>query len=242
MLTYFIIIAAFAAGFFKTAFGLGGGVITPLLSLTMNPKTAAALMAPVFLATDITTLWAYWKKWDLRCIIDILPGMLIGVVLGSYFLNYASTHLIKVTIGIIAIVFSCYQFIKYKYPEAFTKVELNLVIVIIISFFGGIISAIAHAGGIIITIYLVTKNLSKSAFVSTLTIILLCSDILKMVTYTKLQLITKPIFITGIEVIPFLILGSFCGNYLNNKLSNAHFTNFINSLLFISGIILIFRH
>ncbi|MBF7084530.1 sulfite exporter TauE/SafE family protein [Desulfallas sp. Bu1-1] len=242
MYTFFSIIAALSAGFFKTAFGVGGGVITPLLSLVMNPKIAVTLMAPVFLATDITTLWVYWKRWDLKYIFIILPGMLIGVLLGTYYLNWASPRLTKITIGIIAVIFSSNQFIQYKYPGVFKKVELNVAIGIIISFFGGIISAIAHAGGIVISIYLVTKNLSKSSFVATLTGILFFSNIVKIVMYAKLQLITKPIFITSIKIIPFLVLGSLLGKVLNNKLSNRHFMLYVNLLLFISGIVLIIHH
>lgn len=234
------IIAAIAAGLIKTTFGIGAGVfLTPLLSLIMYPKTAVALMAPMMLITSIATLWMHWRKWELKYIYILLPGMLVGIVGGSYYLAWASPSLTKLTIGIIAMVFSAFQIIRIKNPQVFANMEVSTPVGIIISLFAGMSSAIAHSGGIIITIYLVTKNLSKSTFVATLVGILFFSDVLKMITYTKLNLLTQPLFIQGLELTPALFLGSWLGSRLIKKLSDSQFILYVNILIFLGGIILI---
>lgn len=234
------IIAAIAAGLIKTTFGIGAGVfLTPLLSLIMYPKTAVALMAPMMLITSIATLWMHWRKWELKYIYILLPGMLVGIVGGSYYLAWASPSLTKLTIGIIAMVFSAFQIIRIKNPQVFANMEVSTPVGIIISLFAGMSSAIAHSGGIIITIYLVTKNLSKSTFVATLVGILFFSDVLKMITYTKLNLLTQPLFIQGLELTPALFLGSWLGSRLIKKLSDSQFILYVNILIFFGGIILI---
>lgn len=240
MTVFLTVIAAVAAGLIKTAFGIGAGVfLTPLMSLIMFPKTAVALMAPMMLITDITTLWMHWKKWDLKYIYILLPGVLAGIVAGSYYLAWASPALTKITIGIIAMVFSSYQIVRVKYPRLFTNIDMSVTTGVIISLFAGVSSAIAHSGGIIITIYLITKNLSKSTFVATLVGVLFFSDVLKIITYTKLHLLTPPLLIYGLELTPALFLGSWLGSRLINKLSEKQFILYVNKLIFISGIILI---
>ncbi|MFZ5632162.1 MAG: sulfite exporter TauE/SafE family protein [Bacillota bacterium] len=243
MTTILTIIAAAMAGLIKTTFGIGAGVfLTPLLSLIIFPKTAVALMAPMMLITDITTLWMHRGKWNLKHIYILLPGVLVGIVAGSYYLAWASTSLTKLTIGIIAMVFSAYQIIRIRYPKFFANKEISTPAGIIISLFAGVSSAIAHSGGIIITIYLITKNLNKSSFVATLVAILFFSDVLKMITYTKLHLLTQPLLINGLELTPVLFLGSWLGSKLINKLSDKQFILYVNILIFASGIILTISH
>ena len=243
MITVLTMIAALAAGLIKTAFGIGAGVfLTPLLSMIMFPKTAVALMAPMMLVTDITTLWMHWKKWDLKYILLLSPGFLIGVLAGSYYLAWASPSLTKVTIGIIAMVFSTYQIARIKYPKTFSGIDVSNTTGVIISLLAGAASAIAHSGGIILTIYLITKKLGKSSFVATLVGILFLSDLLKMVTYTKLGLLTQPILISGLELIPVLLIGSWLGNRLIKKLSDTQFVLYVNILILISGILLTVKH
>lgn len=239
----FTVIAALLAGIIKTTFGIGAGVfLTPLLSLVLDPKVVVALMAPMMLVTDISTLWLHKNKWDFKYINILAPGFLAGVLAGSYYLAWASPSLTKLTIGIIAMVFSAYQIIRLKNPGLFSGTNLGIPAGVAISVIGGVSSAIAHSGGIIVTIYLATKNLGKSSFVATLVGILFFSDILKMFTYTKLGLLNKSLLITGLELTPVLFLGSWLGSKLINKITDRQFILYVNLLIFISGVILTVRH
>ncbi|MFZ5650865.1 MAG: sulfite exporter TauE/SafE family protein [Bacillota bacterium] len=240
---FFTTTAALMAGIIKTTFGIGAGVfLTPLLSLMLEPKMVVALMAPMMLITDISTLWLHRNKWDLKYIYILLPGFLAGVLAGSYYLAWASPSLTKLTIGIIAMVFSAYQIIRLKNPGLFSGANLGTPAGVVISVIGGVSSAIAHSGGIIVTIYLATKNLSKGSFVATLVGILFFSDILKMITYTQLDLLNKSLLISGLELTPLLFLGSWLGSKLINRITDQQFILYVNLLIFISGVILTVRH
>lgn len=240
---FFTTIAALMAGVIKTTFGIGAGVfLTPLLALMLDAKMVVALMAPMMLITDISTLWLHRNKWELKYIYILLPGFLTGVVAGSYYLAWASPSLTKLTIGVIAMVFSTYQIIRLRYPAFFAGIDPGTAAGVIISLAGGVSSAVAHSGGIIITIYLATKNLSKESFVATLVGILFFSDILKMITYTKLDLLNKSLLISGLELTPLLFLGSWLGSKLINRITDKQFILYVNILIFISGVILSVRH
>jgi len=243
MITFFIALTALLAGLITAAFGVGAGVfLTPLLSLFIAPKMVVALLAPMMLFSDITSLVMHWRKWNIKYILILTPGILMGVLAGSYFLAWASPTLTKISIGIIAITFSTYQIIRLKKPDLLTRIQPGDGAGAIISFIAGITSAIAHSGGIVVTIYLVTKNLSKTTFVATLVSILFFCDLLKLITFWKLDIINTSLLVSGLELIPALLLGSWLGARLLKKLTYTQFILYVNILIFISGLMLMVKH
>ncbi len=243
MLYLMMAVTALLAGIIKTGFGVGAGIfLTPLLALMVGPKQAVGMMSPMMLITDVLTLYAFWGKWNWRQIKIIFPGTVLGTIIGAYYLSWASPTIAKVTIGIIAVVFSSMQIYKVKNPSALQKFKLRTWHGVLTSFFSGIASAIANAGGIVVTIYLVSVGLSKEAFVATLVGVLLLSDISKFVLYTHLNILTWNFLLIGLALTPVMILGSWLGRKLIDKLNERQYVLYINVLVFISGIILLILH
>lgn len=242
MLYLLVIPTALAAGIIKTCFGVGAGIfLTPLLSLIVGPKEAVGLMSPMMLITDIFTLQAFWKKWDWGQVRVIFPGTVVGTVFGAYYLSWASPALAKITIGIIAVLFSAMQLYKEKNPSFF-KMELKPWHGIVTSFFSGVASAIANAGGIVVTIYLVSIGLTKEAFIATLVSVLLISDISKVTLYTNLHILTSDLMLIGLALTPVMFLGSWIGRKLIDILSDRQYVMYINGLVLVSGLILLIKH
>jgi len=238
----FIVLLAFVAGFLKTTFGIGAGVfLTPIASLVVHPKVAVGILAPLMLASDITTLRYHWKKWDIGQLLIIVPFGLIGILIGSMYLSWAPTHVAKISIGLIAIIFSSFQIYRIYFLNLETHKPFKRSFGIAVSFVAGIASAIAHSGGIVLTFYLITLKLSKYAFISTLTSYLFFNDILKITLFYKFGILTNHLLLISLCVIPALFLGSFFGNKTVGALSYSQFVVIINFLIFSSGILLVLR-
>lgn len=243
MIDIFSATAAFLAGLIKTTFGVGAGVfLTPILSLSMDSKIAVALMAPMMLLSDISTAGLHWKKWHVNHIKILIPGGIIGVVIGSYYLSWASPGITQITIGIVAIIFSILQIIRQKKAEFFTNLKLKPYHGAIISVLAGASSAVAHSGGIVISIYLVTLGMAKHAFVATLVLFLLVGDVLKMVLFFNMEILSTELLLEGIMLTPALFLGSWLGVKIINKLTDEQFIIIINILIFISGLVLVVKN
>jgi len=198
-------------------------------------------MAPLMLSTDISTIGFHWKKWDAKILKGLIPSIILGVFVGVYYLSWASPVVTKITIGSIAMIFSTFQIIRMKNSEYFSKLELKPIHGKFISFAAGITSAIAHAGGIVVSIYLLAGGLKKREFVASLTALLLVSDMFKMVLFTQFGILTIPIIIDSLKLIPALLVGSWFGSKLIAKLTDSQFVIIVNVLIFIAGLILIFR-
>ncbi len=243
MIDIFSVAAAFLAGLIKTTFGVGAGVfLTPILSLSMDAKVAVALMAPMMLLSDISTAGLHWKKWHVDHIKVLIPGGIIGVAVGSYYLSWASPGVTRTTIGVIAIIFSTLQIIRQKKSEFFTSLKLKPYHGALISVLAGASSAVAHSGGIIVSIYLVTLGMTKHAFVATLVLFLLVGDVLKMILFFNMKILTTALLIKGIILTPALFLGSWLGAKIINKLTDQQFIIIINVLIFISGLFLVLKN
>jgi hypothetical protein len=77
--------AVFLIAFMRGAFGGGFAVVgIPLMSLAMDPLTAGAVLAPLFVAMDVTAL-RYWKPstWSRPDLVVLVPSLIVGIGLGA---------------------------------------------------------------------------------------------------------------------------------------------------------------
>ena len=67
---YFYLFASIGVILFGIAKGGFAGPMAilsiPVMSLSMNPITAAAILLPVLLVMDVVAMYIYWKKWEVR--------------------------------------------------------------------------------------------------------------------------------------------------------------------------------
>jgi len=66
-------------------------LMTPMVLLLLPPKFGIGLIGPVMLLMAATGVRQYWKQWDNRCLLVLLPAMLVGI--------WAGTHLLAVISG-----------------------------------------------------------------------------------------------------------------------------------------------
>ena len=67
---YFYLYASLGVVLFGISKGGFAGPIAilsiPIMSLSMNPIMAAAILLPVLLIMDVVAMFIYWNKWDLE--------------------------------------------------------------------------------------------------------------------------------------------------------------------------------
>ena len=68
------VVAAMLVGAGKGGIPVVGMLSVPVLSLVISPLTAAGLLLPVYVVSDMFGLWAYRKAYDGRVLAILLPG------------------------------------------------------------------------------------------------------------------------------------------------------------------------
>ena len=54
--------------------GLLGSLATPLMSLVMPPEQVVGLLLPLLMFADVFAMFTYWKRWQARFVLLLLPG------------------------------------------------------------------------------------------------------------------------------------------------------------------------
>lgn len=156
------------AGIMAGLLGLGGGlVIVPILTITLKiagvpddsiMKMAIGTSFATICFTSLSSVYAHNKKqsvmWDV--LIRFLPGVLIGVFVLGYFVNYFSNTLLSYLFSAF-VLFSIYNLVRKK-PEV-SEAQVPNTNFLTLSGFGlgiGGISALVGVGGGAMTVPLLS--------------------------------------------------------------------------------------
>jgi uncharacterized membrane protein YfcA len=247
----YLIIAVAVAGsaIIKNGVGVGAGIfLLPFLTLVLPAKIALGLGAPAMLVSDIVGIRNYWREWDKAELLLLLPPAFLGVIVGASVIKSIPNRVFGFSVGAFAIVFSCFQlakaaFLKHKTVHVrhhwFTDAKTFLTL--LFGFLGGIASTLIHAGGMVMSIYLIQKPKDKRAFVGTFVLFFAITNCLKMISYVRIGILTVEILLLVAAMSPLVIVGGVVGNMLNKKVSQEFFRKVVLTIILITGIRLLLK-
>tara|TARA_B100001971_G_scaffold124700_1_gene114817 strand:- start:475 stop:1212 length:738 start_codon:yes stop_codon:yes gene_type:complete len=237
---YFYLTASIGVILFGISKGGFAGPIAilaiPIMALNMSPISAAAILLPVLLVMDVVAMYIYWKKWDLKNIKIIIPPAIFGILIGSLTFKYSSDDSIRIIIGTIAILFI-----------VLTIIQKNNILIkptkkkgIFWSLIAGYTSFLIHSGGTPVNFYLLPQKLNKTVYVSTMTLVFLIINTLKLFPYYYLDQLVVSNLKVSLILSPLAPISIYLGYYLHKKVSEEVFYFLIYFFLAISGIKLIY--
>jgi len=252
-----LLIAGFAVLFIGVAkAGFGGGLgmlVTPLCVLAFGPKTAIGILLPLLCAGDAFSLYHYWGKWRVANLKFLLPGVLVGVVIGVQFIGRFSPRQLNVAIGLIAVVFAVFQLTKDRIFRAKGAFVPNHRVGLPCGIGMGITSTFAHGAGPVAAMFLIPQRLSKEIFVGTNVLLFawvnwiklpfFCVDhsLVNLPVFASQALITPATLLTSAKFLPLVPMGVWLGVWLNRRFSETVFVRVIYAVLFITGLQLVFN-
>ncbi len=221
-------------GMAKGGFGGGISIISvPLISLAVSPVQAAAILLPILVVMDGVALWSFRGKWSRENLNIIIPGAIIGIVVGALSFRYLSEDMIRICFGLISIVFSLNYWFKSKEKP---KQEISKVR-------GGIWGAVAgftsfgiHAGGPPISIYLLPQKMDKVLLMGTMAIFFAVVNLIKVIPYTWQGQFSTTNLLTSLVMIPLAPIGVRLGYFLLHKVSEKMIYQICYFFLFIVGL------
>ena len=184
LLLIFVLMGIVCAGASVTSgFGIGGGVlVTPLFISVLPPKFGIGLLAPLMFLMSAAGVRQYWRMWDNRHVLVLLPASLAGIWLGTYLLAEIPPQVVKKTVGILAVIFGTFQFFTINRPDWRNRLLPTMWQGVGLGFGSGITSALAHSGGIVFSFYLLPHSRTKEIFVATSLFLFFTTGLLKMGT------------------------------------------------------------
>jgi len=241
-------------GIAKAGFGGGlGMLVTPLCVLAFGPKTAIGILLPLLCLGDIFSLYHYWGKWRADNLRFLLPGVILGIVLGVQWIGRFSPQQLNLAIGIIAVLFVVFQIVRERILRAEGEFAPNHVVGLPCGVGIGVTSTFAHGAGPVAAMFLMPQKLPKEVFVGTNVLLFFWVNLLKLPFFcvdrtlvdlpffARESLITQATLLTSLAYAPLVPLGVWLGVWLNRKFSERSFTGVIYAILLLTGTYLIFQ-
>ncbi len=232
-------LAIIIVGISKSGFGGGLGVLgVPLMSLVIPPPQAAAILLPLLCVMDFFAIRHYWKQWDKRNLLILLPAATVGVLLGTQCFAYFSVAHLRLLVGGIGI----YVVINYLLKKEKTAPSEKLAIPhrIFWATLDGFTSFSAHAGGPGMLRVLLPQRLSKTAFVGTTVFLFGTINVIKLVPYALLGQFTTQNLGTSLVLAPVAPIGIWLGVRLHHVIDEKLFYRLCYAFLVIVGLKLIY--
>jgi len=212
--------------------GAAGALAVPLMTFSVDPLTAAAILLPIICVMDIHVVMLYRGDFDRPSLKIVIPAALVGVLVGSFMMGALSTDYLRILVGGIAVAF-CLQ------AWLFRGASDELLATNGSGYFWGTIAGFTsthiHAGGPPVSVYLLSKQLDKLTLVGTLGIFFAVLNFVKLVPYTYLGQFDTSSLLTALVLLPLAPVGVRIGYWLIRKLDTTVIFRAIYFFLFVSG-------
>ncbi|HSH94597.1 MAG TPA: sulfite exporter TauE/SafE family protein, partial [Roseimicrobium sp.] len=182
-----------------------------------------------------------WGKWERKNLIYLLPGVVVGVLIGVQLVGMFSPRQLNFSIGVLAVLFVTFQLVKEWIFAKEGAFDPNHKIGIPCGIGAGITSSIAHGAGPVVAVFLIPQQLPKEVYVGTTVLIFSIINWIKMPFFVGNHLITMETFWMSLKFLPLIPVGVWLGVWLNRRFSEKGFLKVVYAFTFITGIQLIFN-
>ena len=246
---FVIILAGFFSAVIKNGVGVGSGIfLLPVLSLVFPAKIALGLGGPIMLGSDLIGLRNYWCEWlERKQLFRLMAAAVPGLIVGTLLIPVIPGHIFRAGVGIFGMCYSvCLLFpaipravFPPRRPAAeITEASRNRS-AIFYGMLGGVATVLAHAGGLVWSIYLLSTDADRRTFVGTLVIMFAATNLYKTLAYLQIGILSLPMLGMALMALPGIWLGAQVGNYCNRKINRELFRKAVLVVIFIVSALLL---
>ena len=228
-LTTWVLLAtgAVLVGVAKTAISSVGSVAVVLFAFALPAKESTGALLPLLICGDVMAMTIYRRHADWRVLARLLPGVLPGLALGTWFLASASNDLVRPVIGAVLLAMSAMQLWQRRRStgnaDTSAPPQVHLVTAAALGGIAGFATMTANAAGPVMTIYLILAGLPMLRMLGTGAWFFLLVNLLKVPFSTGLHLINPDSLAVDAALIPALLVGGVLGRQLVRRISQHQF-------------------
>jgi len=221
-------------GLSKSGFGAGfGALAVPLMAMVVPVPQAAAIMLPLLAVMDGLGLAAFLREFDRGIIKLILPGGLLGTVIGTLLFGALSAKVVAGVVGAITLAFLA---IRLAFPPRADAPPPPKWLGFALGTTSGFTSFVAHAGGPPINFYVLPLKLSPVTFTATMAVFFAAVNTSKWIPYAWLGLIDGRNMLTSLALAPFAPVGVWLGVKVVRRIQPHVFYRLLYGGMFLTGV------
>lgn len=230
-----VVIVAFSKAGLLGSLGM---VAVPLLALVMPARDAAGMMLPLLLVMDAIAIWTYRKDADWRILKIMLPGAMVGTLIGWALWSVVSDAMVLLFVGIITLLFILDAILPIR--KKLEGLPPSKPWGAFWGGFAGFTSFISHTGGPPFQIYVLPQKLTPVNYAGTNAFFFAIVNTAKLVPYFFLGQLSVTNLTIGLILAPLAVLGVIVGVWLVRRISVRLFYQLAYWLVFVLSLKLIY--
>ena len=233
-----IMLAALLVGLAKGGVGpVAGALLVPLLSTTMPVSEAVGITLPLLMVGDWFALRVYWRQWDTPSLRLMLPGAMIGIIMGIVLLTTLPDTTLRRVLGVFTLVAAGYKLASDSLVAlAYTPRNWHGVLAGWGSGFG---SALANAGAPPITAYMLLRQLPPRTFIGTSVIFFAIVNAIKLPSFLAAHVTNAHKIASVLWALPVIPLGIWAGHWMIERIEPQVFERLMLVMLVGAGMMLL---
>lgn len=216
--------------------GFGSGLIAiPLLAFIFPLSFIVPVLGLLSYSGTIMQSIHLRKQVVWRDMLPLLPFSILGIAVAVWLLVNIDARILVTTLGVFVLIYSVYSLL----PVADFSGKRGWAV--IAGSFGGMVGALFGTGGPFYVAYLKMRQLDKGQFRATIAMIFFVDGGVRIGGYAIAGLYNEKVLWMLLMLFPLLLLGMYTGHHLHIKIDQKRFNQLISAMLFISGIMLIYK-
>lgn len=222
--------------------GLGGAMAlvgVPLMALVVPPVQAAAILLPILIVMDIVSLWTWRGTFDRRLLAVMLPGAMIGILIGWLTAAVVTEAHVRLIVGVITLLFFL-RWLLDKVRRDNRVAQHNRLKATFWGSISGFTSFVAHAGGPPYQVYALPLRYDPRLFVGTSVIFFAVVNAVKLVPYFALGQFDATNLTASLILVPLAPLATLAGAWVVRRMRADIFYPMMYSMIFFISLKLIY--
>jgi hypothetical protein len=230
-------LVALAASTLAAVSGFGGAaVLLPALVATFGVRESIPILTVAQLIGNGSRVWFNRKLLDWRVVAWFALGGVPMALLGGFFFAKAPLGFLTRLLGVFLILVVVWRHVR---PEMKTRPPLKSFV--FIGAGASFLSALLGSVGPLMAPFFLAYGLVKGAYISTEALSTVVMHVAKLVAYHQTSLLTKHAIFVGLALGPIMILGSFLGKKIVDRLPEKVFVLIIEITLVVAGIMFLVK-
>lgn len=225
-----VLLTGVSKGGFPGAFS---GISVPLLAQVISPAQAVGVMLPLLIMMDMYGLTQFWRHFDRRLVLNMIPGATLGMIIGWATFRLLDDNVVRVLVGAIAVVYPILGWLKPVGSAVATRPDA--VKGTFWSTVSGYTSFVVHAGAAPVMIYMLPMKLDRVVFAATAAVFFAFVNLSKLPGYALLGQLNIVNLSAALVLCPLVPVGIRLGMWLQGKVSNEQFYLIGRCCIFATG-------
>jgi len=226
-------------GLSKGGFTTMGLLAVPILALVISPVQAAGITLPILVLSDIVAVISYWRVFDKKTLWIMLPGAVVGILIGWLTAAWVTEHEIRLIVGVVSVLFALNYWFRHRLkPEAHGHDVVKGSFWAVVT---GFTSFVSHAGGPPFQMYTVPLRLAPRLYAGTAVLLFAIINATKTIPYFFLGQFDTANLTASAVLLPISIPATFLGVWLVKKIEVEAFYKIVYLMIFVVGVYLVWE-